>query len=592
VRVDPIAERVSTMEQMHSRTFVAVLAALVGLMGVRAELEAQDGGSGRARVIVAPLKTSGGVNHNFGKDVAKKVRKQLESFDLLAPVKDGDVNKLLDQFKLDEEQMDLVSWRQLATRLDAQLIIFGTAAAAAGGVKLDVEFVDAQRGEQMKVPEFTLSGTDADQAAEHIITALDQQVKFLRALANCNDYLSGNQYDDAVRNCDAALAINSESSRARYLRGRVAMKQEQWSQAETFLQPVVKAEPSNEDALQSLAYTEAELGNQQEALKLYQQYLQFNPDNQQIRLSVAYNLASAGAYDQAVQVLQAGIARDSTSAPLWKYLGDVALKKGTEADSSQASSGASISDSMAIQTAIDAYHRYLKLEPDSASTALYRNIVAADLQLGHLEEADRESMEAIQMFPEKDPGLWSLRADVLAHEQHLSEAVAAMDSALAADPHYANAYFKRGLFELRSGDDRGAVADFHKAVDENNQNPNNIATALYGTGFQDYFKQNKFDQAAGMFLAALQFTNDPNLAGQLNFWIGYSYYKAGEAIDSSNKQETCGPARSALARFQKVAAYIHKAGSYQTGSQKSILDGTDTYIYRQSQLVKKACKGG
>jgi tetratricopeptide (TPR) repeat protein len=583
------------MELKHDRTFVALLAVFVGLVGAQAQLVAQDGGgSGRARVIVAPLKTSGGVDHDFGKDVAKKVRKQLEGFDLLAPVKEDDVNKALDRFKLDPEQMDLVSWRQLATRLDANLIIWGTAAGEndSKSIKLDVDFVDAQRGEQMKVPEFTIQGTNSDEAAQQIITALDKQVKFLRALANCNDYLSGNQYADAARNCDAALEINPQSSRAGYLRGRVAMKQEKWQEAEKYLQPVVKAEPSNEDALQSLAYTEAELGNQQQALTLYQQYLQFNPDNQQIRLSVAYNLASAGAYDQAVQVLQAGLQRDSTSAPLWKYLGDVSLKKGTTADSSGVSASSSISDTSAIQTAIDAYHHYVQLQPDSATAAIFRNIVAADLQLDHLQEADQESMTAIHQFPGKNAGLWSLRADVLARQDHLKEAVAAMDSALAADPSYANAYFKRGLYKLRNGDSEGALADFHTSVEKNNQNPNNIANALYGTGFQDYFKKDRFDDAASMFEAALRFASDPNLTNQLNFWTGYSLFKAASAIDDANKQEACEPARKALSRFQKVPALIKKSGSYQQGSQKSILDGTDTYVYRQNQIIKKACKGG
>jgi len=594
-RVDSIVERVSTMELKDNRTLVALLAAFVGLVGARAGLVAQDGGgSGRARVIVAPLQTSGGVDQGFGKDVAKKVRKQLENFDLLAPVKEDDVNKMLDRFKLDPEQMDLVSWRQLATRLDANLIIYGTAVGSSGSksIKLAVEFVDAQRGEQMKVPEFTIQGTNSDQAAQQIITALDKQVKFLRALANCNDYLSGNQYADAARNCDAALEINPQSSRAGYLRGRVAMKQEKWQEAEKYLQPVVKAEPSNEDALQSLAYTEAELGNQQQALTLYQQYLQFNPDNQQIRLSVAYNLASAGAYDQAVQVLKAGLQRDSTSAPLWKYLGDVSLKKGTTADSSEVSASSSISDTAAIQTAIDAYHHYVSLQPDSATASIFRNIVAADLQLDHLPQADQESMAAIHQFPGKNAGLWSLRADVLARQDHLKAAVAAMDSALAADPSYANAYFKRGLYKLRSGDGDGAIADFHKAVDQNNQNPNNIANALYGTGFQDYFKKDRFDDAASMFEAALRFASDPSLTNQLNFWTGYSLFKAASAIDDSNKSETCEPARKALTRFQRVPAYIKNSGDYQQSSQKSILDGTDTYVFRQNQIIKKACKGG
>jgi len=595
------------MEPKHVRTVVALLAVLVGLAGTRTGLEAQDGGgSGRAQVIVTPLKTQG-VDRNFGKDVAKKVREGLEKFDLLAPVDQDKLEHAMDQYQLNEDQMDLVSWRQLAGRINAQLIISGTAERSDGGTKVDVVFVDAQRGERMQVPTFTVQGTDKDQAARKILSALDTQVKFLRAVANCNDYLSGNQFDDAVRNCDEALSINPGSGRALYLRGRVAMKQEKWDAARDYLKKVVDQEPSNEDAIQSLAYSNAQLGNQERALELYKQYLQFNPDNQQIRLSVAYNLASAGAYDQAIQVIQQGLARDSTSAPMWKYLGDVALKKGTESDRSKMTASSSIGDSSAIHTAIDAYHKYMALQPDSATSDIYRNIVAAELQLGELDQADQESMRAIRALAGKNPSLWSLRADVLARQGHVEQAVAAMDSTLAADSSYSNAYFKRGLFELRAGMGDRAIRDFHTAVDENGQDPDQIANALFGRGYQDYFKKGQslagsgdfraargqYQTAASLFTTALGFAQQPDLKNQLNFWSGYAYYKIGDAIDNvnkANKNPECQLARDALSAFQKVGGYMGNAGSYQQQSQKSVTDGTDVYTYRQNQLIKKACK--
>ncbi|HKK28148.1 MAG TPA: tetratricopeptide repeat protein [Gemmatimonadota bacterium] len=595
------------MEPKHSRTIVTLLAVLVGLVGVRAGLEAQDGGgSGRAQVIVAPLKTQG-VDKDFGKDVAKKVREGLEKFDLLAPVDKDRLEHALDQYKLDENSMDLVSWRQLAGRINAQLIISGTAERSGDGTRVDVVFVDAKRGEKMEVPSFTVQGTDKDQAAQKILGALDTQVKFLRAVANCNDYLSGNQYDDAVRNCDQALSINPKSGRALYLRGRVAMKLEKWDEATGYLKKVVDMEPSNEDAIQSLAYSNAQLGNQERALELYKQYLQFNPDNQQIRLSVAYNLASAGAYDQAIQVIRQGLERDSTSAAMWKYLGDVALKKGTEGDRSQMTASSSIGDTSAVRTAIDAYHKYLGLQPDSATSGIYRNIVAAELQLGELDQADQESMQAIHALTGKNPALWSLRADVLAQQGHLEQAVAAMDSTLAADSSYSNAYFKRGLFELRAGMGDKAIRDFHTAVDENGQDPNQIANALFGRGYQDYFKKGQslassgnyaaargqYQTAASLFTTALDFARQADMESQLNFWAGYAYYKVGDAIDNVNKANEnpeCQLARDALSAFQKVGGYMSKAGSYQQQSQKSVTDGTDVYTYRQNQLIKKACK--
>jgi hypothetical protein len=39
-----------------------------------------------------------------------------------------------------------------------------------------------------------------------------------------------------------------------------------------------------------------------------------------------------------------------------------------------------------------------------------------------------------------------------------------------------------------------------------------------------------------------------------------------------------------------VPGYIRLAGSVQNANQAQILDATDTYIFRQEQIVKKACK--
>ena len=54
------------------------------------------------------------------------------------------------------------------------------------------------------------------------------------------------------------------------------MLEEAWGAAEQDLQRVVDGDPSNTEALQSLAYTYAQLGNAEASARYYREYLNFN----------------------------------------------------------------------------------------------------------------------------------------------------------------------------------------------------------------------------------------------------------------------------------------------------------------------------
>jgi len=580
------------MKPLIRSTFAAFLAlALVAV--AHGELFAQDG-SGRARVLVATFQTEGSIDDDFGKDVAENLRESVEDFDLLVPVSRDEIEEALDRFDLEESRMDLVSWRQLASRLNAQLIIYGEVAPQGGAARVAAVFVESSRGEETEVPQFSVPGTgggEAEQAARRISDTLDEHVTYLSARLNCQDYLSADQLEDAARNCDRALEIRPSSAQALYLRGQVAVERENWQEAIDFLERSVEETPENESALQSLAYAHAQQGNRDRSVELYRQYLEFNPDDKDVRLSVAYNLASAGAYAEAMQIIQDGLERDSTSAPLWKYLGDVAIQRGMASDQQQVGTSGTIADTAAIRTALDAYERYASLRPDSVGASLYRNMVGAQLQLGNTDAALGLAEEALAAVdaPDDRAALYSLEADILARNERLSEAITAMDSVIAIDAERPNAYFKRGLFELRADRGDAAMSDFRRAIESGNTEPNQVGQSLYATGHNKYFKNDRFRQAADMFEAALEFAQSPDLQRQLHFWTGYSYFRIGRQIDDGNQEEACQPAQRALSAFQNVLPHINQAGDYQSGSQQQIRQAVDVLIYRQEQIQRKAC---
>lgn len=555
---------------------------------------AQDNGGagGRARVLVAPLQVDPSVNKDFGKKVSEEVRDGLEEIPTLVSIEWDQVRDELRRLKLKEEDLGLIQWRQLAGRLNADVVMTGSVAPAAGGNQLQVSFVDSKSGDEVNVPEFSVPGDGRDQvrqAAGVIVSAFGEQVDYRRALLFCQDYLAAEQYDDALRNCDEALAKNPASSSGHYLRGRVYMGQESWAAAAEDLGMVVESNPAEVDALNALAYVHAQLGDMGRAVELYREYLNFNPGDASVRMTVAFELAQAGGEDAAIELLQEGIAIDSTNAELWEFLGNVALKKGTTAVDGAEDSGA-IADEESVRLAVEAYDHVLALKGEDMNPEILRNVIAANLELGDYDAALEFADRAQTLMPQ-DAGLWSIRSDIYGRMDRNADAVAALDRALELDPAYPNAYLRRGFLKLKSGNAQGGTADLRTAVDQGAE-VEVVTGQLLARGYNDFFKNGRYDEALAMFEVGTSLASAGKVRDQLYFFTAYGYYQQGVAIDQSNEAtEACQPARRALSKFQQVLPNLDRAGAEQPQSQAQIRESTDVYIYRQEQIIRKNCGG-
>lgn len=610
----------------HSIRFAGVVSAClaVALSTVPAGLQAQAQ-SRDIQVLVAPLKPGAGVSEKFGEKVADRVRKALEDFSGMRAVEKGDVKDALKQFNLDPAQMSLIEWRQLAGRLNAGLVMFGQAEMTPqGAVRVDVKFVDPSSGDELPVDEFTVADDGRNQeAADMIAAGLEQQVQYQRSVVFCSEYLGSEQYEDALNNCNRALAINPNSTRALYLRGRVFMEQEAWDQAVDDLRKVVAESPSNTDALQSLAYTYAQLGNTEESLRLYREYLTFQPDDAEVRLNVAFNLAQAGAFSEAVEILREGVERQPDHAGMWEYLGQVAMAAGTAPGEGAAPTGSSgqVSDTASVRLAVRAFDRVLELRGDSIQPQILTNAIAANLELGDLDAAldfSERALEAVRSGTGASaaassgsgaegaetpdvPGqearsrdellaqIHSYRADVFDERGDLRAAVSEMNEALSLVSDRPSWLMKRGWIQLRSGNTERALTDYRAAV-EAGAGRNAIASQLLAAGYNDYAQRGRHVTAVSMFETALEFAEESEMQQQIHFFAAFSLYQLGAAIDQQNEQqEACQPARRALSYFQRVGPHLNRAGSIQASNQAQIREATDVQLYRQEQIIKKAC---
>lgn len=526
--------------------------------------------------------------------MAERVRQRLTNFEVLTAVTRAQIEDAMEEFDLDREEMTPVQWRQLAGQVNAGLILFGEATSGSeGGVDVKMRFVDATTGDELRSPSFSVDsdgGNGRRAAADLIANTLDTQVAFQRSLLFCEDYVGAAQYENALRNCNEALDINGNSTRGRMLRGQIYREQERWEEARRDFAVVVDVNESNTNALQNLAYVNAQLGNTDRATELYREYLSVNPDDAQIRLNVAYNLASAGGLDDALRLLEEGVERDSTNADLWKYLGDVALRKGTTGSKRNVKGeGAGVEDTASLRTAVEAYRRVLDLQGEDVAPDLIRNTIAAQMQLGNLQEGLEVANRVLERRPD-DVDLLNLKARMLARQEQYSAAADVMDSVIALDPEYDRAYLRRGNYRLQAGvPAEEVIADFEQAV-ENGTAGNVVANRMLAVGYNDYFQNDDLRTAARMFETGLQFAaSGSDAANQLHFFLGYGAYRQGEQLDNQNAEEVCEPAEQALAYFEQATRHLRQAGGYQSSSQTKLIKAAEDYAYRQSQIVKAAC---
>jgi len=585
------------------RTFLPLAAVAVAVSMIHAVPAAVSAQAADRSILVAPLLVGDGVHQNFGKDVAKRVREALEGFGAYDAIEEGDVKDFLGQYDLKQENLSPIEWRQMAGQMSAALVMVGTAESTGSGIQVNVSFFDPRTQDELPVAPFTVADRKQDrEAAASIVDGLSEQVEYLQSILFCSEYLSSEQVEDALRNCDRALEMNPDSDRARYLRGRTHMLTESWGTAAEDLQASVAADPSNTEALQSLAYVYAQLGDKDNSLKYYREYLNFNPNDASVRLRIAYDLATAGGFTEAMQILDEGVALDPENIDLLEYLGNVALSAGQ--------SGGEVTDEAAIRKSVDAFEKVLAAKGSDVDPTMLTNVVNAYALVGDYTAALSFSDRAIEMINNPAPAsaedeedeapratkeemlasIYAARAGVYSAQEDYGAAAGALEQALQNDPSLTNGYQRVALYKLRSGDTDGAIVDFRTAV-SNGADSDEIADALFSQGYTDHFEKKEYLPAISLFEVAAEFAEAPDTSQKIHFFAAYGYFQRGTNLDNGNADaEACGPARAALGAFRNSLPHLGQSGSYQANNQAQIRDAVDVQLYRQEQIIDKACQ--
>ena len=592
----------------------AALACAVLASAPYAQAAAQDNSvGGRWKVLVVPLKTEK-LNARFGERVADLVISGLKDFQTHTAIPKAELRKACKQYGVKCEELNAITSRQMAAQLKAQVVMFGTVAPDGSGYRAEASFTDVKTGEEIKVPPVQVSDRNqAEKVAAAIVSSFEDAVNFQRAKTFCQQYVGSNQPENALENCDRALAISPRSTVALYYKG-AAFRQLAENNPESaemyqdsamaYYQAVLDVQPGHKDALQALAYVHAKRGNAERAFELYRQFLELDPNNATVRLAVAHDLASGGLAFQAVETLNEGLQLDSTQIDLWQYRGDLSLRlandASTLADSAQklrAQGRAAQADSLArlaaraetyADTAIAAYSRVYVTRGAEADTTLVTNLLAAYSQAGQLDQALAFGERATRTHGQS-ASVWSQYAVALSKAKRHADAAAAMSRVIELNPDYGNAYVRRGIYQYYAGNEAAAHADFRQAIQRGEVTSDALANNLFSEGYQAFSRQKDLDRAQKLYQAAVEYCRDPRRCSEIHFFWGYALYVTASELD---EREDLPSIRRALDLFEKAKPHVEKGKAARSADAQKILENLDVFIFREQQRIRQAQRSG
>ncbi len=228
---------------------------------------------------------------------------------------------------------------------------------------------------------------------------------FYRAIAK----IQLEDYQGALRDCNAAIERNPFSPGIYYARG----------------------------------YIYRQLNQPERAEEDYTQALHFSPENRTYMLLRADTRASMGQYDTALEDIEDMLRREPQSASVWSEKGRICiLKKDT-------------------LTALDAFEQAVKYDKNNA--AAWSALGVTNLMLEREEEAYVQLTQAINLGS-KWAGDYINRGIIHYHRHNFRGALSDYDQAVKIAPREADCYYNRGIMRQEVGDYNHALEDFNTAI--------------------------------------------------------------------------------------------------------------------------------
>ena len=586
------------MNGRHIRSLALAAAAL--LTALPGRVQAQE--NSRYRVLVPDFFVLNGAKKGFGEDVAEELRKRLDGLVTHQPIEKKEINDQLRTFKMKMEELDCLKTRQLATQINANLALCAsfTDMGAEAHELANIEFWDMQTGEPLQVANISVSGKDGKlQAAEHIFQAFDRMVQLAKAQQFCADYANSQQWDNAMRNCDQALALNPNAVGTRMRKARIYFEQAQaetndaakkpfFQQSLDELKKVLAQNEFHEEALQLAGYESIQLGDPVGGRDYYKKYLEVNPEADQVRLKIAFDMAQAGDPEGAMGFVKVGLDAAPNNADLLEYYagyGIAAANKRAEAATGDAGAGLPAEAQALYREVIGALNKVVGIRGDSTGVSQLRSLVVSHLALGDAVTAEAAARKALALHP-GEALIWAQLADALQRQGKIDEAVATLTKVQEIQPDYPNIGLRQGNWLVQAGRMDDALPFFKKAVTQGTD-PNTVARMVYSDAANNGVRKENWPYALKGLLAAKSFDVNADTKAELDFWHGWTIYHQSMALEKPQNFETATRTKPMFEQAKALFAAGRPFAQKSNVNLQQIMDAVDTYIEIETVLIKR-----
>jgi tetratricopeptide (TPR) repeat protein len=385
----------------------------------------------------------------------------------------------------------------------------GDVVAVEGTVKRIVEFAQRQKlaDVNLSVPKNFSGGPLLDTTGQvmGVMVAIDRSFKFVLPvnlvktlnIQNKPVDFSDWQSDDYLSSQEGALFA-----------GRTAAAIEDSSDAQKYLEKVLKLNPSLTDAQALLAKVYAEQRDFVSALNAYKKVIELDPSRAELYFDIGNIYLKTQKFNEAIQSYQRAIQLNITKKEAYLYIGNAYEQQKDFAN------------------AATAYERYLLLLPETPGPAEFQLGLCYN-ELGQFDKAILALQDAVKSQPLDQPYNYQLALTYQKARQY-DKAEEAYRKLIQISPQDSLSYYSLiiRMYDEANLPDK-AVDAARKVVELNPKSE----VSILNLGII-YLKLKRYDEAIAMFRQALAVRPDYELAVNL---IGTSYYqqkKYKESVDA------------------------------------------------------------
>ncbi|MGH7460017.1 MAG: tetratricopeptide repeat protein [Longimicrobiales bacterium] len=571
----------------------------VGTTSGHAQQQPAATAGNKYKVLVPSLERTADARGNFGKDVAEEFRKLMRGMERHEPVERKEMAESLKKFQLKEDEMTCIQNRQLASHMNTELVMCGQFSGTGGSFKLDsVQVIGTKTQESFYLRPFTAA--TPKEAAQQIFQQFERYVVTLQQLAFCYDYLSSQQWPQAIENCDAAIKANPMSVRANsgkafalYSQAVAADPADQAKLAESLslYKKVLEASQIEQDAMRMAGIIAARIGQHEESRKYFASYLEMNPGDVQVRLQIANEQNKAGDPEGALKVVEEGLKTDSASVDLLTWAGVFAGIAASKINSSTTKPEGSMISNEAkplYEQASKYYKRLFDVKNGDVEPAVVPQMIQSLVVQQRYAEAAEIGTRAIANPKTATGRVYQVYALALAADGKTQEAVAALDAAIAKNDTSATGLrAQKADVILRSGDLSAATAAFRDAISAGETQTDSVANRIWVIAMNDGWQKKDWDGVNKYLEVGNEFAQDAIMKAKLSYYNGLAVYQRAPRMDP--KTPKAAEARAALPIWTRAATLVEDGAAFgrEQPNYQQTLKGLRDYIAYLNEIIKR-----